>query len=179
MRTSPIQLIFCVETTSKAATDRQYINALLNRFYQVGENKISYVYMQGKHNYQDQRVIKDIQKLKKDYALTGQGQSFVIYVFDKDMNAQNPQDNAFVKEITRYCKEREYAYVWFVRTIEEVLWGSKVRKQEKRKKAEQFIARHRINEVKEGALRAHQNVNAQGKSNILTVLDRFKEIQAS
>lgn len=53
MSLSPIQLIFCVETTLKAATDRHYINAILDRFYQVGENKISYVFMQGKYHYND------------------------------------------------------------------------------------------------------------------------------
>lgn len=121
--------------------------------------------------------MRDIEKLRKDYALTGQGQSFVIYVFDKDSSTQIPQDNAFEKEINRYCRKHKYELVWFVKTIEEVLWRSKIRKQEKKQKAEQFIAKHRINQVKDSLLKANQNVNAVGRSNILTVLNRFKEIQ--
>ena len=50
-----MQLIICVETTEKARTDYHYINEVLRQFYDVGENKISYVYLSGKHNYQNER----------------------------------------------------------------------------------------------------------------------------
>ena len=46
-----IQLIFVVETTKEAKTDHHYIKEILGKYYTIGNNKISYVYMGGKHNY--------------------------------------------------------------------------------------------------------------------------------
>ena len=46
-----IQLIFCVESTGKAATDKWYINEVLKNYFNVKENKVSYIFMGGKHNY--------------------------------------------------------------------------------------------------------------------------------
>jgi hypothetical protein len=172
-----IQLIFCVESTQKAAIDSKYINEVLTQYYNVGENKISYVYMSGKFNYIHQKVLKKIDKLKRDYQVTGKGKSYVIYVFDKDLNAQDHRDNQFEMTVKKYCKENNHQLIWFVRTIEDVMWGSKVSNKEKKRKALQFISRHQIEKVNKTNLTALSNVNASHKSNILTVLDNFLEIK--
>jgi hypothetical protein len=38
-----IQLIFCVESTEKAATDSKYLTEIIKYYFNMGENKISYV----------------------------------------------------------------------------------------------------------------------------------------
>ncbi|MDD4204149.1 MAG: hypothetical protein PHF62_03385 [Acholeplasmataceae bacterium] len=171
-----IQLIFCVESTEKAATDKWYINEVLKSYFNVGENKISYVYMGGKHNYNNRSTINKINKLTKEYQLTGSGKTYVIYVFDKDQNNQDSRDSQFEKDVKTYCKELGYKLIWFVKTVEEVMWGSKIKKQFKRTKALEFIRKDQIKNIKKKNLEAHDNVNSPCKSNILTVLNGFRQI---
>jgi len=172
-----IQLIFCVESTEKAAIDSKYINEVLNQYYDVGENKISYVYMSGKFNYNHPKVLKKIDKFKRDYQVTGSGKSNVIYVFDKDLNAQDHRDTQFEIDVKKYCKEQKHQLIWFVKTVEDVMWGSKVSNKEKKQKALQFISRHQIEKVNKTNLKALSNVNAPHKSNILSVLNQFSQIK--
>lgn len=176
MESENVQLIFCVETSKNAKTDVSYINAVLGKYYNVGENKITYVYMNGKYNYNHDDTIKDIENMIKDYQVGGGGESYVIYVCDKDLNTQDPRDNAFVKDLKKYCKANGYKLIWFVKTIEDVMW-SEIIKKNKKKKAEQFLSQNRIDKVKKSHLSAGPNVNAPGKSNILHILNSFKEIQ--
>ena len=172
-----IQLIFCVESTEKAATDKGYINEVLNYYFNLKENKISYVFMGGKYNYNNQLTINKINKLTKEYKLTGSGKTYVIYVFDKDQNTQDSRDNQFEKDVKKYCKELDYKLIWFVRTVEQVMWGSKIKKPFKRTKALDFIKKDQIKNVKKKNLEAHDNVNSSCKSNILTVLNGFRQIK--
>lgn len=172
-----VQLIFCVETTEKAAIDNKYINEVLNHYYNVGENKISYVYMSGKFNYNNPKILKKVNKLKRDYQLTGSGKSYIIYVFDKDLNTANYRDSLFEQDVKNYCKEQNYELIWFVRTVEDVMWGSKVNDKEKTQKALQFIKKHQIEKINKSNLEALSNVNAPHKSNILSVLNKFTQIK--
>jgi hypothetical protein len=172
-----IQLIFCVESTKKAAIDSKYINEVLKHYYNVGENRISYVFMCGKFNYIKPKTLNEIQQYMKDYQVTGTGKSHVIYVFDKDLNAQDYIDTQFEKAVKKYCQDNKFQLIWFVKTIEDVMWGSTINKKEKSKKALQFISRHQIEKVEKSNLEAHANVNKLHKSNILTVLNKFSQIK--
>ncbi len=171
------QLIIAIETTEKAAIDKFYIDTVIRKYYNVGLNKISYVYMSGKHNYKHPKTIKQIDNLVKNFNLVGNKtrKSHIVYVFDKDLNTQDPNDIQFENTVTRYSEELGYPIIWFVRTIEEVMWGVKIGKKEKRDKAEQFISRHQIEKINKTNLLAHDNVNATCMSNILTVLNQFLE----
>ena len=60
-----IQLIFCVESIENAATDKWYIKEVLIYYFNLKENKISYVFMGGKYNYNNQLTINKINKLTK------------------------------------------------------------------------------------------------------------------
>lgn len=177
MESEVIQLIFCVETTENAQTDKKYINEILNKYYNVGENKISYVFMNGKYNYKNDNTLKRIQRYIRDYEIVGSGKSHVIYVCDKDLNTQDPRDNAFVKELKQYCRSNGHKLIWFVKTIEDVMWGKTIKKQSKKKKANQFISLNQIKNVRKNQLSAASNVNAPHKSNVLSVLNQFKPIR--
>ncbi len=177
MNSDYIQLIFCIESTEKAAIDSKYINEILSQYYHIGENKISYVYMCGKHNYNHYKVLNKINKLIKDYQVTGSGSSHVIYVFDKDLNTKDYRDTQFETNVKKHCADQNYKLVWFVKTIEDVMWGMKVSRKEKKKKAIQFISKHQIKKVNKRNLEATANVNASHKSNILSVLNTFSQIE--
>lgn len=73
-----IQVILCMETNKRAATDYIYINETIKQFYSCNSNnkiKISPVYMNNKTRYNSKDVINEIQRLSKDYA----GDTKVIY----------------------------------------------------------------------------------------------------
>lgn len=172
-----IQLIFCVESTKKAAIDSKYINEVLKHYYDISENKISYVYMSGKYNYNQAKTLKEIKKYIKEYQITGNGKSYVLYVFDKDLNTKDHRDAQFEDDVKRYCLNEKHQLIWFVQTVEDVMWGCKVSKKDKTKKALQFIRNRQIKNINKANLEAHYNVNASHKSNILTILNKFNEIQ--
>lgn len=172
-----IQLIFIVETTAEAKIDDQYIWATLEEYYSLGENRISFIYLEGKYKYNAPQVLKKLNKEIKDFASFTKGKSYVIHTFDKDRAHAVWQDNNFVKEVTAYCKQNNYYLVWFVKTVEEVFWGERVKQDQKREAAIQFRKRNGIRKVNKTNLLAAANVNSAGKSNILTILNKFKEIK--
>lgn len=171
-----IQIIFAVETTEKAKTDYFYIREVLNKYFDIGNNKTSFVYMCGKHNYCNVKIAKKIKTLIKEYSITS-GKSYVVYVCDKDKNMSVPQDSKFIEDLEEYCFINGYELIWFVTTIEEVLWGSKISDKEKITKSKQFVKQKRINDVNRLNLSASSNVNSKKMSNILTVLSNFPEIK--
>ena len=65
----------------------------------------------------------------------------------------------------------------FVKTVEEVFWGERVKQDQKREAAIRFRKRNGIRKVNKTNLLAAANVNSAGKSNILTILNKFKEIK--
>ncbi|HZJ89218.1 MAG TPA: hypothetical protein VFD05_00860 [Bacilli bacterium] len=177
MTQNEIQLIFIVETTREVQSDEMYIRAILNYYYTLGENRISFIYLAGKNNYRTGKVRSKIEKLTRDYKKFTGGASFVIHVFDKDNAHKDYQDKQFVREVTAYAREREYHLIWFVRNIEEVLWGKEVKKSVKKKMAIKFLETAAIKRVTKKKLSAASNVNRIGLSNALTVLNNFPEIK--
>ncbi len=132
--------------------------------------------MGGKYNYNQPKTLKKIRQLIQEYQVSGVGKSHVIYVFDKDLNTQDPRDAEFVEDVIQYAKENGYSIIWFVRTVEEVMWGSKVSKREKPGKAIQFIRKHQIERVIKNHLESGNNTNSVGKSNILTIINTYTKI---
>lgn len=170
-------IILCVETNHIARTDFLYIKKIIERFFNLGLNKLIPVYLAGKHNFNNPRIKKEIAKLKKEFALTSDGPSYVVMCLDKDKNMSSPQDFDFVDEVISYCAEAEYLLAWFVSNIEDVMWKKIVPNQEKKRMAERFVATRQIENVEEVRLSASHNVNARHKSNILTVLRTIPNIQ--
>ena len=54
-----IQLIFIVETTAEAKIDDQYIWATLEEYYSLGENRISFIYLEGKYKYNARKCLRN------------------------------------------------------------------------------------------------------------------------
>ncbi len=177
MKSDFIQLILCVESNEKAKTDRYYINSVLKEHFNVENNKISYVYMDGKYKYKSTKVLKEIAKLKRDFSITNTGESYVIYCCDKDKNMSDPNDWQFVQDLEKYCEDNECKLIWFVKTIEDVMLKKIVCDKDKVKEAIKFTARNLISSVPKSRLSAGKNVNARHKSNIMIVFNEFSQIQ--
>lgn len=126
-----IQLIIAVEANKESKSDYRYIDSFIKRYFKIGTNKISYVYMGSKRNYSDKGIKNQINSLIKSYKKTGE--SHVIYCFDTDDFSVSPDhqanDEKIKKELVCNCD-----IVWFNRDIEEVFIGSRLENSEKKDK---------------------------------------------
>lgn len=168
-----IQLILCIESDHKNPIDEKYIRQIIKRFYILGENKLSFVHLSGKNQYKHAKKLKDIEKLIKEYRLTANGQSKVVYCMDKDESTVDPRDNQFIEDIESFCRTKSFDVVWFVRDIEEVVWGHRVADNDKSKKVIDFIKHNEVEKISKTNLSASNNVNKKTKSNVLTVLNKY------
>jgi len=64
------QIILCVESTEKAKVDSLYIDEILKYFFDIGNDKITYVYLGGKFNYNNEKTKKKIREKIKTYGIT-------------------------------------------------------------------------------------------------------------
>ena len=64
------QLLFCVETNSKAETDKVYINETISNYYDLGNNtRIRFICFEGKGNYKKKDGYRRSVELSKQYGL--------------------------------------------------------------------------------------------------------------
>lgn len=172
-----LQLIFCVESGKDDDSDMIYIREVLKHYY-VGYDdadiKLNKIYLNGKFNYNRAKIIKKIKEYKKMFSLTNpDGITKVIYFFDTDNYDSNPDDNRFITEITSYCKENGYDYVWFCKDIECVFLGKKIPNNKKNDEAVRFMNNNMISAIKESCLKSKDyRINS---SNILSVLSKYLE----
>ena len=164
-----IQLILCVETKKSADTDSIYILDTINHWYQIdNKTKISKINMNTKTKYQSKDVIRQIQQKRKAFLL---GETKVIYFIDTDQFEKNPEHARELREISGYCEQNGFDFVWFCHDVEEVFWGHKVSDSQKVQEAFSFRKKKRITEI------SSKNLSSKDKrtctSNILDVLDKY------
>lgn len=169
-----LQLIFVLETNNKCKSDWIYISETISRFYELGEVKISKVYMDGKGKYAKKE--KEIRSFISQYkAASRQNRSEVIYCFDCDDYDVNRADLDFLNTVKKYCEDKGYRFVWFCKDIEQVYIGKKVSKERKKKEVEIFKAKEKIREVNPAALsKASYQRNT---SNLMKVLGTYPELK--
>ena len=164
------QILFCVETTSKAETDKVYISETISNFYDLGNNiRIRFICFEGKGNYKKKDVLKRISDQTKQYKAIGP--TYVIYCIDTDRYDADPSHMRELDEIKRYCKQQGYDLIWFCRDVEDVFWGEQIHKDEKTKMASKFRSSRQILNIEDKKLRSENY--ARHKSNILQVLDKY------
>lgn len=123
-----IQLIIAVEANKESKSDYRYIDPFIKRYFKIGTNKISYVYMGSKMNYSDNGINKQITSLINSYKKTGE--SHVIYCFDTDDFSVSPDHQANNEKIKKDLVHNS-DIVWFNRDIEEVFINSRIENSEK------------------------------------------------
>ena len=94
-----IQLIIAVEANKESRSDYRYIDPFIKRYFKIGTNKISYVYMGSKRNYSDKGIKNQITSLINSYRKTGE--SHVIYCFDTDDFSVSPDHQANDEKIKK------------------------------------------------------------------------------
>lgn len=163
------QLLFCVETSSKAETDIVYIRETISNYYDLGNNiRIRFICFEGKGNYKKKDILKKIAEQVKRYKAIGT--SHVIYCIDTDRYDTDPVQLRELDEIKHYCEQQGYDLIWFCRDVEDVFWGEQIHKDEKTRMAIKFRSSRQIRNVEDQKLRCEDY--ARHKSNILHVLDK-------
>lgn len=166
------QLLFCVETSQKAATDTVYIEETIEHFFRIGNDvRKRYIYLSGKSNYNKASIHKKIETQKKQYSAIGP--TVVIYFLDTDKYDSDPRQMQELKEIHKYCQENNYELVWFCRDIEDVFWDEQIPNDNKTAKAAQFRSSKRINNLNEARLKKTEY--GRHYSNVLKVLEKHLE----
>lgn len=159
-----LQLIICIETNKKAKTDQFYIDKTIKDIYKLDNNiKISYVYFDSKTKYNDRNTIKAI----KDNVNSNKGNNEVLYCIDLDNYDTNTDDQNRNKTIDDYCKQHNYEFVWFCKTIEEVYVG-KVTDSNKIKEAKKYASHGDVRKAK-----LNSNTYNLNTSNLLIVIDKY------
>ena len=167
-----VQLIFVVETNKKCKSDWIYIKDTIDHFFEYDHAhvRLSTVYMDGKGRYV--KTEKEVKKWISQYNNSAKGnKTEVIYCFDCDEYDTKPEDLKFLQNVQNFCENHGYHYAWFCKDIERVFLGYKVPDAEKKKAAETFKAKNKINDVAEHKLLCKDY--KMNSSNILTVLDTF------
>lgn len=164
-----IQLVFCIETNRRAATDEIYIRESIRRWYHLGNDvKITMVYMESKTNFNSKAVISRIREACRDFS---HGSSHIIYCVDTDNYESNQEQSLLNNEIKTFCQNNHFELVWFCHNIEEVFLNKSILRTNKVMEAKSFRRKMQINNIDDKVLMScNQKKNT---SNLLLVLDKY------
>ena len=141
-----MQLIFIVEANKDCRSDFLYISETLRKYYNTLGHKITPIYLDGKGNYNKNKIKQEININIHKYS----GITNVFMCYDID-NLNKPSFN-LNKLIENFCNDNGYHLIWFYEDIEEVYIGKHITNNDKKKKAEQFVSHNLIKDVEEISL---------------------------
>ena len=167
-----IQLIIAVEANKESKSDYRYIDPFIKRYFKIGTNKISYVYMGSKRNYSDKGIKNQITSLINSYRKTGE--SHVIYCFDTDDFSVSPEHQVNDEKIKKDLVH-DSDIVWFNRDIEEVFINSRLENSEKKSKSIDFLAKGLIKFVSYQLFKYEDDFVGKQRSNLGVVISKYLE----
>ena len=167
-----IQLIIAVEANKESRSDYRYIDPFIKRYFKIGTNKISYVYMGSKMNYSDKVINKQITSLINRFRKSGK--SHVIYCFDTDDFSVSPDHQANDEKIKKNLGHNS-DIVWFNRDIEEVFINSRLENAEKKSKSIDFLAKGLIKSVSYKLFTYEDDFVGNRRSNLGVVMSKYLE----
>ena len=168
----PIQLIIAVEANKESKSDYRYIDPFIKRYFKIGTNKISYVFMGSKMNYSDKGINHQIASLINSYKKTGE--SHVIYCFDTD-DFSISRDHQSNDEKIKKDLSHDIDIVWFNRDIEEVFINCRLENSEKKSKSINFLAKGLIESVPYQLFTYEDNFIGKRRSNLGVVISKYLE----
>lgn len=164
-------VLICVETNKKSKTDVFYINKALKFLYKKEpRTKIDYVYMDGKHKYNNKNTIASIEEKSSQFF-----EKHIVYCIDTDDIFVDSKHINLNDEIEQYCNKNNYELVWFCRNIEEVFLHRIVIDKNKVLEAKRFGAISEISPSVINSLKA--NIKSKTKSNFKCIFDKYLEIK--
>lgn len=173
--------IFIVDADNKSKSDFIYISKYLRHFFTIGkQDVIRSVCLGGKGNYKKNSKKNEIKTIVEKFKSFKRDDDRVVVFCCVDIDDVSRTGNAhenrvYAKTIQNYCCDKNWEFVWFHETIEEVFWGRRVSDKEKCRVA------HSLTEKSLESLNVYHFKHASylecvsGTSNLDIVLGRFFE----
>ncbi len=165
--------LFLVETNRDCKSDEKYISDFIKYFYDVRGDKIEFIYLNGKGNYDkkereiNEKIAKYIRINKKD--LNSSVRKYLC--IDLDNEYRNMQDININEKIMRYAREKGYFFIWFYENIERVFLKKNVDDSQKKRESDIFILKNKIRNVNVRDFCCSKDELRSGSSNLKTILD--------
>lgn len=112
-----LQLIFVMETSDSDKSDNIYISKLLEEFYTFDNVVIQRLYMGGKRNYKNQKILKDIKSYTNMHKAINNGSTTVIYFVDTDCEEECFKSGSFFYNLKSFIDNKGFELVWFAKNI--------------------------------------------------------------
>lgn len=160
-------VVFLIESSNE--NDYMYIKSFLDVYYDIKNDKLEKINLKGKERYNDLGVIKKIKNIEKK---AGSRKLEIVCCLDFDNAINDHNIKLLNKKIEKYCSQNNYHLVWFASDIEEVFWGKKVSKNEKKDMAIRFAQNRNRMRIDLDNLRVLKPRNPK-TSNICIVLDKL------
>lgn len=167
------QLIFVFETSEEDKSDSIYVNAFLDKYFELDSNIINNIFLKGKQNYNNKVVKRRINNLKKMALSTQNIVTEVIYFIDLDSCGDiNKDKGTYLGNLIEYIAANGYELVWFCKDIEEVFLNKTVNKKDnKTALAKDFVKTSGIEKL--SLNRFSHNKFERYYSNIYNVLSAY------
>ena len=162
-----MQLLLAVECSKESKSDEMYIKSFINKYFDVGFNKLSFVYLNGKTNYKN--IKNTINKKVREYS----GSSHVIFCLDTDSNT--PDNKALNDDIVSFASTNNFDLVWFCKDIEDVFLNRKISKNVKSDTATSFYKKKDYSKIKVSSFSINKNWNELNpkNSNLYTIINKY------
>lgn len=161
------RLLFCVETTQQANTDYPYIRSTVDYFYEINrQTVIRPIYMGSKTRFNSRAVQESIKRQSGTAEDT-----HVIYCIDTDDCDASPDAKTLTNQISDYCRQNHYDFVFFCRNVEDVYHGKTLSDTEKVQVVKRFRTSNQIKTIKVANLTKREY--QFHCSNILNILDCY------
>ena len=161
-------VLLLVETNPQAQTDTAYINETIRYYYDLKKSVFRIKELGSKTRFRSPKVINEIKEFCK-YA--PEGDAVIVYCIDVDNYNVSPETRELLNTIRDFCNSNGFELVLFNNDIENVYWKEHIHKNDKKKKAQEFIRKKLISTVAESNLR--KDASQCHCSNILTILDNY------
>lgn len=165
--------LFLVETNKECRSDEKYISDFIKHFYDVRGDKIEFIYLNGKGNY-DKKEREVNEKIAKYMRINKKDSSSNICKYlcvDLDDQYINPDNVELNKKIMKYAKDKGYHFIWFYENIEKTFLKKDVVDSQKKKESDMFISKNKIESVDLKDLCYNIGKLKSGCSNLKTILD--------
>ncbi len=173
--------IFIVESDNKSKSDYLYISKYLHHFFNVGkQDVIRPVFLGGKGNYRKRSKESEIKGfVEKFKSYKRDDDRIVVFccidIDDISRTGSAHENRVYAKTIHDYCCDKNWEFVWFHETIEEVFVGKRVSDKDKYRTARSFAV-ERLDSLKDCSFK-HESYSGcvSGTSNLDIVLGKYFE----
>ena len=167
-----LQIILVMETSDEDKSDNIYISKLLDELYIQDNVVIQRIYLGGKRNYKNQKILKDIKSYTNMHKSINNGSTTVIYFVDTYCEEECFKSGSFFYNLRSFIKDKGFELVWFAKNIERTFLNRDLLISENKKIVAKNFSQNtsipKLNIKNFSSINIHKD-----SSNILLILDKY------